>query len=182
MWSAVTSNTPETDPSLAPISQPLVPVLCQPLAPQPHRSIRDSDDFGRVTGSYTFIDDDPLDQYTLGIPGFHGTAKLTVAENLLMGREPRFVSYVDIPLQHVSANVLKTMRRPGSPEDYRAMVTRMRDLVPTDVGGYRIGAKHKHNGVGKANQLLQTAPPLFAGKRILNIAENRNAVLGETPT
>lgn len=48
----------------------------------------------------------------------------------LMGREPRFVSYVDIPLQHVSANVLKTMRRPGSPEDYRAIVTRMRELVP----------------------------------------------------
>ena len=48
----------------------------------------------------------------------------------LMGREPRFVSYVDIPLQHVSANVLKTMRRPGSPEEYREMVTRMRDLAP----------------------------------------------------
>ena len=48
----------------------------------------------------------------------------------LMGREKRFVSYCDIPLQHVSANVLKTMRRPGSPQDYRDMVTRMRDLVP----------------------------------------------------
>src|SRR5947209_15364663 len=48
----------------------------------------------------------------------------------LMGREKRFVSYCDIPLQHVSANVLKTMRRPGSPADYRAMVTRMRELVP----------------------------------------------------
>jgi ribosomal protein S12 methylthiotransferase len=48
----------------------------------------------------------------------------------LMGAEERFVSYCDIPLQHVSANVLKTMRRPGSPEDYRAMVTRMRALVP----------------------------------------------------
>ena len=48
----------------------------------------------------------------------------------LMGREKRFVSYCDIPLQHVSANVLKTMRRPGSPEDYRAMVNRMRELVP----------------------------------------------------
>jgi ribosomal protein S12 methylthiotransferase len=48
----------------------------------------------------------------------------------LMGREKRFVSYVDIPLQHVSANVLKTMRRPGSPEEYREMVTRMRELVP----------------------------------------------------
>lgn len=48
----------------------------------------------------------------------------------LMGREPRFASYVDIPLQHVSANVLTKMRRPGSPKEYRDMVTRMRELVP----------------------------------------------------
>jgi ribosomal protein S12 methylthiotransferase len=48
----------------------------------------------------------------------------------LMGREPRFASYVDIPLQHVSANVLTKMRRPGSPQEYRRMVTRMRELVP----------------------------------------------------
>ncbi len=48
----------------------------------------------------------------------------------LMGREKRFVSYCDIPLQHVSANVLQKMRRPGSPKEYRDMVTRMRDLVP----------------------------------------------------
>ena len=48
----------------------------------------------------------------------------------LMGREKRFVSYCDIPLQHVSANVLARMRRPGSPGDYRDMVARMRDLVP----------------------------------------------------
>ncbi|HEY0371517.1 MAG TPA: 30S ribosomal protein S12 methylthiotransferase RimO [Thermoanaerobaculia bacterium] len=48
----------------------------------------------------------------------------------LMAREPRFASYVDIPLQHVSANVLGRMRRPGSPKEYREMVTRMRTLVP----------------------------------------------------
>lgn len=48
----------------------------------------------------------------------------------LMGREKRFVSYCDIPLQHVSANVLQTMRRPGSPKEYREMVQRMRELVP----------------------------------------------------
>jgi ribosomal protein S12 methylthiotransferase len=48
----------------------------------------------------------------------------------LMGREPRFVSYCDIPLQHVSAAVLARMRRPGSPKEYREIVTRMRDLVP----------------------------------------------------
>ncbi|MHB0970244.1 MAG: 30S ribosomal protein S12 methylthiotransferase RimO [Thermoanaerobaculia bacterium] len=48
----------------------------------------------------------------------------------LMGKERRFVSYCDIPLQHASANVLRAMRRPGSPAEYRAMITRMRDLVP----------------------------------------------------
>jgi ribosomal protein S12 methylthiotransferase len=48
----------------------------------------------------------------------------------LMGQEKRFVSYCDIPLQHVSADVLKVMRRPGSPAEYRTMITRMRQLVP----------------------------------------------------
>jgi ribosomal protein S12 methylthiotransferase len=48
----------------------------------------------------------------------------------LMGREKRFVSYCDIPLQHASQNVLEKMRRPGSPKEYREMITRMRDLVP----------------------------------------------------
>ena len=48
----------------------------------------------------------------------------------LMGREKRFLSYCDIPLQHVTANVLGRMRRPGSPKEYREMITRMRDLVP----------------------------------------------------
>ncbi|MDQ3283927.1 MAG: 30S ribosomal protein S12 methylthiotransferase RimO [Acidobacteriota bacterium] len=48
----------------------------------------------------------------------------------LMGRESRFVSYCDIPLQHVSQNVLQRMRRPGSPKEYREMIQRMRDLVP----------------------------------------------------
>ena len=48
----------------------------------------------------------------------------------LMGREPRFASYCDIPLQHVSANVLSRMRRPGSPAEYRGMIAKMRDLAP----------------------------------------------------
>lgn len=48
----------------------------------------------------------------------------------LMGREERFLSYCDIPLQHVSSNVLQRMRRPGSPKEYREMVSRMRELVP----------------------------------------------------
>lgn len=48
----------------------------------------------------------------------------------LMAKEERFASYCDIPLQHVSANVLAKMRRPGSPKEYREMITRMREIVP----------------------------------------------------
>jgi ribosomal protein S12 methylthiotransferase len=48
----------------------------------------------------------------------------------LMGREKRFVSYCDIPLQHASSSVLSIMRRPGSQPEYRDMLTRMRDLAP----------------------------------------------------
>jgi ribosomal protein S12 methylthiotransferase len=48
----------------------------------------------------------------------------------LMGRERRFASYCDIPLQHVTANVLSRMRRPGSPREYRDMIAKMREVAP----------------------------------------------------
>ncbi len=48
----------------------------------------------------------------------------------VMAREPRFVSYVDIPLQHVSRGVLSGMRRGGDPASYLAMIERMRQTVP----------------------------------------------------
>ncbi len=48
----------------------------------------------------------------------------------LMAKNPRFVPYVDIPLQHVSREILSAMRRGGDPKSYRAMIDRMRDAVP----------------------------------------------------
>ena len=48
----------------------------------------------------------------------------------LMAREPRFVSYVDIPLQHVSRPILSKMRRGGDGPSYRRMIARMREIVP----------------------------------------------------
>jgi ribosomal protein S12 methylthiotransferase len=48
----------------------------------------------------------------------------------LMAAEPRFVPYVDVPLQHVSRPVLSAMRRGGDSGSYLAMVDRMRALVP----------------------------------------------------
>jgi ribosomal protein S12 methylthiotransferase len=48
----------------------------------------------------------------------------------LMAERPRFVPYVDIPLQHVSRPILGAMRRGGDAVSYRRMVDRMRELVP----------------------------------------------------
>lgn len=48
----------------------------------------------------------------------------------LMAREPRLISYVDIPLQHVSRAVLSRMKRGGDAGSYRAMIGRMRAEVP----------------------------------------------------
>ena len=48
----------------------------------------------------------------------------------LMAREPRFVPYVDIPLQHVSRGVLSAMRRGGDPESYARLFASMRAAVP----------------------------------------------------
>jgi len=39
-----------------------------------------SDDFGRITGSYTFGESEVLDAYQLSIPGYQGEARVTLAE------------------------------------------------------------------------------------------------------
>jgi len=56
----------------------------------------------------------------------------TLGESLLelMGREPRFVPYLDLPLQHASRAVLKAMRRGGDARSYEAMIDRARQAVP----------------------------------------------------
>jgi ribosomal protein S12 methylthiotransferase len=48
----------------------------------------------------------------------------------LMAANPRFLPYVDIPLQHVSRSVLSRMRRGGDPASYLAMIRKMRAIVP----------------------------------------------------
>ena len=56
----------------------------------------------------------------------------TLDEELLrlMGREQRFVSYLDMPLQHSHPELLRAMKRGGSPERYRRIVDRARELAP----------------------------------------------------
>jgi len=48
----------------------------------------------------------------------------------LMGREQRFCSYLDMPLQHSHPEVLSAMRRGGSPERYRRILDDARELAP----------------------------------------------------
>jgi ribosomal protein S12 methylthiotransferase len=47
-----------------------------------------------------------------------------------IGEHMQVVNYFDIPLQHSSPGVLKAMHRAGSAEEYLALVTRIRRLIP----------------------------------------------------
>ena len=47
----------------------------------------------------------------------------------LMGQEPRFVSYLDIPLQHSHPDILRAMRRGGSPQRYLRLLEQARELA-----------------------------------------------------
>jgi len=48
----------------------------------------------------------------------------------LMAREPSLVKYVDLPLQHVSENVLRSMKRPGSYAATMGLICKIRERVP----------------------------------------------------
>lgn len=48
----------------------------------------------------------------------------------LMAKEERFVSYLDIPLQHSHRGVLKAMKRGGDGRSYRRLIERARAAVP----------------------------------------------------
>ncbi len=48
----------------------------------------------------------------------------------LMGAEERFVSYVDMPLQHSHPEILRAMKRGGTAERYLDQLARARELAP----------------------------------------------------
>lgn len=56
----------------------------------------------------------------------------TVDDEVLeaLAEEPALCSYVDIPLQHASDRVLKSMKRPGTGRSNRELIRRIRDAVP----------------------------------------------------
>ncbi len=55
-----------------------------------------------------------------------------ISEDLLatMASLPNVVRYLDLPLQHASAAVLRRMRRRGSAEDHLALIARIRAAMP----------------------------------------------------
>jgi len=56
----------------------------------------------------------------------------TITDDVLaaMAECEKVCRYVDLPLQHASADVLKRMRRPGNRETYDKLLARIRDRVP----------------------------------------------------
>jgi ribosomal protein S12 methylthiotransferase len=48
----------------------------------------------------------------------------------LMAKEPRFLPYVDMPLQHVSRRILTAMKRGGDAASYRRQFEEIRAIVP----------------------------------------------------
>ena len=48
----------------------------------------------------------------------------------VLASEPKAVKYLDMPLQHASANVLKLMRRGGTRASLERLIKRIRDRVP----------------------------------------------------
>ncbi|MCL4554050.1 MAG: 30S ribosomal protein S12 methylthiotransferase RimO [Actinobacteria bacterium] len=48
----------------------------------------------------------------------------------LMARKRNICNYLDIPLQHVSEDILRSMRRSGSPDELRALIANIRTRVP----------------------------------------------------
>lgn len=48
----------------------------------------------------------------------------------LVAHKPNICNYLDIPLQHVSSDILRSMRRSGSPDKLAALIANIRTLVP----------------------------------------------------
>jgi ribosomal protein S12 methylthiotransferase len=48
----------------------------------------------------------------------------------LMAAEPRFLSYLDLPLQHANRQVLKNMKRGGGGRSFRRLIDEARSIIP----------------------------------------------------
>ena len=51
----------------------------------------------------------------------------------VMANEEKIVKYIDLPLQHCNAEILKSMNRRGSRESLTALLNKIRDRIPNVV-------------------------------------------------
>jgi ribosomal protein S12 methylthiotransferase len=96
---------------------------------------QDTGHYGRDRGEHEALPE--LLERLDGIPGLawiriHYLYPNTVTERLIsaMGRLPRVVDYVDLPLQHAHASTLARMRRGGSQASHLRLLARFRRAMP----------------------------------------------------
>ena len=51
----------------------------------------------------------------------------------VIANEPKIVKYLDIPLQHINADILKKMNRRDTPDEIRALLKKLRDALSQSV-------------------------------------------------
>lgn len=56
----------------------------------------------------------------------------SITDELLetMRNEEKICKYLDIPLQHTEQKILRLMKRPGSSDDFRQLINRIREAIP----------------------------------------------------
>ena len=94
---------------------------------------RYGEDLGLGRGGLRLLVERLLDATSLPWIRFLYAYPATLDEGLLevMARDPRFLAYLDIPLQHSSRRVLKAMKRGGGGRSYLDLISRARALVPS---------------------------------------------------
>lgn len=92
---------------------------------------RYGEDLG-ISGGLTSLVQALLEETSLPWIRFLYAYPSTLDERLfeLMAENPRFLPYLDIPLQHASRTVLKNMKRGGDARSYRRLIERARGVVP----------------------------------------------------
>jgi ribosomal protein S12 methylthiotransferase len=93
---------------------------------------RYGEDLGLGRHGLTRLVEALLERTTLPWIRFLYAYPMTLDEELLrlMGAEERFVSYVDMPLQHSHSEILRAMKRGGTAERYLRQLERARELAP----------------------------------------------------
>ena len=93
---------------------------------------RYGEDLGLGRGGLTRLVEVLLEETQIPWIRFLYAYPTTLDENLLrlMGQEARFVSYLDMPLQHSHPEMLKAMKRGGRAERYLELLAAARELAP----------------------------------------------------